>query len=49
MAVHGLTGRQSGAVDDPGSRFFEALKKIRSFEFDQGLLLLLDGDGEQVR
>ena len=35
-------------ADGQEFRFFQALEKARSFEFDQGLLFLLDNDGAQV-
>ncbi len=36
------------AINDQELRFFQALEKVRSFEFDQGLLFLLDSEGKQV-
>ncbi len=36
------------AIDNQEFRFFQALEKVRSFEFDQGLLFLLDREGTQV-
>jgi heat shock protein HslJ len=36
------------AIDHQEFRFFQALEKVRTFEFDQGLLFLLDNDRAQV-
>jgi heat shock protein HslJ len=45
----GATRKACGeAIDDQEFRFLQALEKVRSFEFDQGLLFLLDNDGAQV-
>ncbi len=45
----GATQKACGeAIDNQEFRFFQALEKVRSFEFDQGLLFLLDSEGKQV-
>ncbi len=45
----GATRKACGeAIDDQEFRFFTALAKARSFEFDQGLLFLLDDEGGQL-
>lgn len=45
----GVTRKACGeAIDNQEDRFFQALEKVRSFEFDQGLLFLLDSEGKQV-
>ena len=36
------------AIDNQEFRFFQVLEKVRSFEFDQGLLFFLDSEGKQV-
>lgn len=45
----GATRKACGeAIDDQEIQFFTALAKVRSYEFDQGLLFLLDDTGEQL-
>ena len=45
----GATRKACGdAIDNQEFRFFQVLEKVRSFEFDQGLLFFLDSEGKQV-
>ena len=45
----GATRKACGeAIDHQEFRFFQALEKVRSFEFGQGLLFLIDSEGKQV-
>jgi putative lipoprotein len=45
----GATRKACGeAIDDQEFRYFTALAKVRSFEFNQGLLFLLNDQGKKV-
>jgi len=45
----GVTRKACGkAIDDQERKFFRGLEQVRSYTFERGLLLLLDGDGRQV-
>jgi heat shock protein HslJ len=45
----GATRKACGeAIDDQEFRFFTALAKVRSFEYGEGLLILLDDKGGQL-